>query len=107
MARGRPLETLTVTPAERDELVALTRSRSMPQPLVTRARIVLLAADGASNTVIAQRLGLSKPTVGQWRQRYLRQRVQGLYDELRPGGPRSIRDEQIATLLRRTIKTRT
>jgi putative transposase len=106
MARGRPLETLTVTPAERDELVALTRSRSMPQPLVTRARIVLLAADGASNTVIAQRLGLSKPTVGQWRQRYLRQRVQGLYDELRPGGPRSIRDEQIATLLRRTIKTK-
>jgi putative transposase len=78
----------------------------MPHALVTRARIVLLAADGRSNTVIAERLGLSKPTVGTWRRRYLTQRVQGLYDELRPGGPRSIRDEEIATLLRRTIKTK-
>ncbi len=106
MPSGRPLAPLTVSPAEREQLVALTRSRSMPHALVTRAQIVLLAADGARNTAIAERLGLSKPTVGQWRQRYLRQRVPGLYDELRPGGPRSIRDEQIARLLRRTLKTR-
>ena len=106
MPRGRPLSELTLSPAEHDQLVALTRARSMPHALVTRARIVLLAADGASNTAIAQRLGLSKPTVGMWRRRYLRQRISGLYDELRPGGPRSIRDEEIATLLRRTVQTK-
>lgn len=106
MPRGRPLPKLTVSPSERDQLVSITRSRSMPHPLVTRARIILLAADGCSNTAIAEQLGLSKPTVGTWRQRYLAQRVQGLYDELRPGGPRSIRDEEIAALLRRTINTK-
>jgi putative transposase len=91
---------------ERQELEALTRSRSMPHVLVSRARIVLLAADRHPNTAIAERLRLSRPTVGLWRRRYRQQRIQGLYDELRPGGPRSIRDEQIATLLRRTLKTK-
>ena len=42
----------------------------MPQALATRARIVLLAADGHSNSQIAEKLGLSKPTVGIWRKRY-------------------------------------
>lgn len=106
MPRGRPLPELTVSPSERDQLVSITRSRSMPHPLVTRARIILLAADGCSNTAIAEHLGLSRPTVATWRQRYLAQRVQGLYDELRPGGPRSIRDEEIAALLRRTVNTK-
>ena len=103
MSRGRPLRALTLSPAERDQLGALTHARSMPQALVTRARIILGAAEGRSNTTIAAQLGLSKPTVGLWRQRYLAQRVQGLYDELRPGGPRTLRDEQIAVLIRRTL----
>ena len=103
---GRPLAPLTLSESERDELRSITRSRSMPQSLATRARIVLLSADGESNTDIAERLGLSKPTVGIWRKRYLTQRIAGLYDEPRPGGPRSIRDEQVATLLRKTLKTK-
>jgi transposase len=106
MARGRPLRVLTLSPSERDELVSFTRARSRPQALVTRARVILLAADGHSNTAIAAQLGLSKPTVGLWRQRYLVQRLQGLYDELRPGGPRTLRDEQIAALIRKTLKTK-
>ena len=106
MARGRPLRALTLLPSEQDQLTSLIRARSMPQALVTRAQIILLAAAGRSNTAIAGQLGLSKPTVGLWRQRYLAQRVQGLYDELRPGGPRTLGDEQIATLLRRTLKTK-
>ena len=103
---GRPLAPLTLSKSERDELRSITRSRSMPQSLATRARIVLLSADGESNTDIAERLGLSKPTVGIWRKRYVMQRIAGLYDEPRPGGPRSIRDEQVATLLRKTLETK-
>ena len=106
MARGRPLRPLTMLPAERDQLLSFTRARSMPQALVTRARIILMAAEGQSNTAIAAQLRLSKPTVGLWRQRFVAQRVQGLYDELRPGGPRTIDDEQIAALIRRTLKTK-
>ena len=103
---GRPLTPLTLSESERDELRSITRSRSMPQSLATRARMVLLSADGESNTDIAERLGLSKPTVGIWRKRYRTQRIAGLYDEPRPGGPRSIHDEQVATLLRKTLKTK-
>jgi len=103
---GRPLAPLTLSESERDELRSITRSRSMPQSLATRARIVLLSANGESNTGIAERLGLSKPTVGIWRKRYVMQRIAGLYDEPRPGGPRSIRDEQVAALLRKTLKTK-
>ncbi len=106
MPRGRPLAPLTVSQIERDELLSITRSRSMPQALATRARIVLLAVDGHNNTAIAERLGLSMPTVGTWRKRYGAQRLPGLYDEPRPGGPRSIRDEQIAALIRKTLKTK-
>ncbi len=106
MVVGRPLAPLTLSKSEREELLSITRSRSMPQSLATRARIVLLTDDGESNTDIAERLGLSKPTVGIWRKRYLEQRSVGLYDEPRPGGPRSIRDEQIAALLRKTLKTK-
>ncbi len=103
---GRPLAPLRLSESERDELRCITRSRSMPQSLATRARIVLLSADGESNTDIAERLGLSKPTAGIWRKRYVTQRSAGLYDEPRPGGPRSIRDEQVATLLRKTLETK-
>ncbi len=71
MAQGRPLAPLTISSGEREELVSIIRSRSMPQALATRARIVVLAADGHSNTAIAETLGLSKPTVGIWRKRYL------------------------------------
>jgi AraC-like DNA-binding protein len=41
--------------------------------------------------------------VGKWRQRFVERRLAGLYDELRPGRPRSIEDEQIAALLKRTL----
>jgi putative transposase len=106
MAIGRPLAPLVLSKSEREELLAITRSRSMPQSIATRARIILMAAEGATNTDVAESLGLSRPTVGIWRKRYVAQRLAGLYDEPRPGGPRSIQDEQIATLLRKTLRTK-
>ena len=106
MPKGRPLHPLSLSPNEHDILQSMSRSRSLPHALVVRVQIVLLAAQGESNTAIAGALGLSRPTVGLWRQRYLEERIPGLYDELRPGGPRSIEDEQIAELIRKTIDTK-
>ncbi len=106
MPRGRPLRPLSLSPNERDILQSMTRSRSLPHALVVRAQIVLLAAQRQSNTAIAKQLRLARPTVGLWRQRYLEQRIPGLYDELRPGGPRSIDDEQIAALIHKTLNTK-
>src|SRR5271155_5239681 len=104
MSLGRPLSALILTPEERGELSGFAASRSLPHALVSRAQLVLWAAEGLSNQAIGERLGWSKPTVGKWRQRFVAYRLQGLYDELRPGRPRSISDEQVAVLLRRTLK---
>lgn len=106
MVLGRPLPPVKLSSRIREQLQAMERSRSMPQALAQRARIILLAADGLNNSSVAARLGLSRPTVGKWRQRFLRQGLVGLYDEAKPGGPRSISDEQVASLIRRTLKTK-
>lgn len=101
---GRPLPAMELTPEERQQLAGLAASRSLPHALVARARLVLWAAEGIANQEIALRLGWSKATVGKWRKRFVERRLIGVYDDLRPGRPRSVSDEQIAVLLRRTLK---
>lgn len=93
MRSGRPNP---LADAEVAQLQSFARSRSLPASLCQRARIVLASASGESNTDIAARLGLSKATVGKWRASFLAKRVAGLYDDVRPGRPRSIDDEQAA-----------
>ena len=103
---GRPLKAISMTPDLRQQLESMVRSRSIPQGLARRAKIVLMAADGMNNSDIAKQLSLSRPTVGLWRKRFIEQGLMGLYDELRPGAPRSIKDEQVADLIRKTLETK-
>ncbi|HVZ19308.1 MAG TPA: IS630 family transposase [Terriglobales bacterium] len=103
MLTGRPKTAIVLTADERTQLQSLATSRTLPHALVARAKLVLWAAEGNSNTEIAKRLQFSKPTVGKWRQRFQQHRLSGLYDELRPGRPRSIEDDQVAALLNRTL----
>jgi putative transposase len=91
---------------EREQLNGIANSRSLPHGLARRANIVLLAADGMHNSAIAERVNLSPQMVCKWRKRYLRQGLPGLHDELRPGRPRSVSDEEVAMLVRRTIETK-
>jgi transposase len=97
---------LVLSEAERDELEGWARRRRTAQSLALRARIVLRSSDGLSNTAIARELGIANHTVGKWRERFARQRVDGLLDEPRPGAPRRIGDEQVAALVDRTLSTR-
>jgi putative transposase len=106
MLLGRPKPTLELSAEEREELSGFAASRSLPHALVSRAKLVLWSSDGLSNLDIAARLGWSKTTVGKWRQRFVKDRIQGLYDELRPGRPRTISDDKVASLLRRTLKAK-
>src|SRR6478752_5045861 len=106
MVTGRPKPALILTMDEHTQLRSLAGSRTLPHALVARARVVLWSADGQSNTQIARRLRWTNATVGKWRQRFVQHRLPGLYDELRPGPPRSIDDEQIAALLMRTLSRR-
>src|SRR3990172_3717249 len=106
MPAGRPKAMLTLSSEEHEQLQALAVSRSLPHGLVTRAKIVLAAADGQANSAIAQKVDLSVSSVGKWRNRFLEQGLQGLHDELRPGRPRSIADEKIALAIQTTLQTK-
>ena len=87
---NRPAPSLALREGDREELSRLTRSSSVRAGLAQRARIVLLAAEGVSNTSIAQLVGVSRPTVIGWRDRYAAKGIAGLEDEPRSGRPRSI-----------------
>src|ERR671919_2470290 len=103
MAMGRPKAELGLSEDERRQLTSLARSRSLPAGLVQRAGLVLACAEGAPNSAVAKRFGVTNATVGKWRRRFVEQRIAGLHDEVRPGKPRSIDDERIADLLTTTL----
>ena len=105
MSLGRPLAPLQLEREQREQLEAMASSRSLPHGLVTRVRIIFLGAAGLSNKDIATRLRLNQVTVGLWRRRFVKQGLMGLHEELRSGRPRSIPDEKVAALIRRTLRT--
>jgi len=105
MRTGRPKVALILTENERRRLDSLAhRSRSAPH-LARRARIVLACAEGTDNKVVARRLHVTQATVCKWRGRFVRQRLDGLYDEPRPGAPRTITDEHVEQVIIRTLET--
>ena len=70
-----------------------------------RARIVLGAAGQLTNAEIAELEGVSRPTVTKWRNRFAERRLEGLMDEPRPGRPRTITDEQVETVVIKTLES--
>jgi transposase len=89
---------------ERETLERWARRPTTAQALALRCRIVLACAEGAPNTVVAERLGVSRATVGKWRTRFVRDRLDGLHDEPRPGGPRSIGDADVERVIVKTLE---
>jgi transposase len=86
---------LALRDGDREALVSLTRSSTVAAGAAQRARIVLLAADGVSNTEIAARMGVSRPTVIGWRARYEQSGMAGLVDRARSGRPRELDHSEI------------
>jgi transposase len=106
MRTGRPKVALILTADERQRLESLAhRSRSAPA-VARRARLILACADGADSKVVARRLHVTPATVCKWRGRFVRQRLDGLYDEPRPGAKRTITDDQVEAVIVRTLETR-
>jgi len=90
---------------ERQQLEAWSRRRTSAQALAERSRIVLLAAEGLTNTAIAERLEIHRATAAKWRLRFVLHRLDGLTDEPRPGRPRTITDEQVDAVITKTLET--
>jgi len=88
---------LLLRDGDRVELERLTRSSMVPAGMASRARIVLLAADETPNHQIAEKVGVSRPTVNKWRSRYAERGLDGLADEPRPGPARTVDQRKIIT----------
>jgi transposase len=85
---GRHAQAVELAAAERDELERRVRARTSSQQAALRARIVLRAAAGESNTQIAAALALTRHTAQHWRDRFLAQRLEGLADRAHHPPPR-------------------
>ena len=86
---------LVLREGDRDRLAELARLPSVPSGLARRARMVLLAADGMPNAEIARTVGVSRPTVIGWRDRYERGGIAALDDEQRSGRPQQIDEIEV------------
>lgn len=73
--------------------------------LARRARVVLACAEGLDNQAVAKKVRCSKGMVGKWRSRFLRTRLEGLYDEPRPGAPRTVSDDQVEQVVIQTLES--
>jgi hypothetical protein len=82
-------------PITADELVTLRRwaaATQVPAVVAQRARRLLLAGEGVTNTQMAEQLGISRPTVIAWRKRYAREGLTAqLTDRHRRGRPQTVR----------------
>jgi len=86
MPRSSPYR-IDLSDEERDVLESSANSYTLPYWQVTRAQMVLMAADGLRNDQIAARLGCGRDVVSQWRKRFFETRLAGLQDRPRRGRP--------------------
>ena len=101
---GRPKAELSLTDDERSVLERLARRRTSAQAMALRARIILACATGATNAAVAEALGVAPATVGKWRRRFVAARLDGLFDEPRPGAPRTITDDRVEAVIVKTLE---
>jgi transposase len=91
---------------QRTRLEHLESGGRTPQKIALRARIVLRAADGQANLVIARELGISRPTVLLWRKRFASLGVPGIMaDAPRPGRKKALSPEKVQAVVEATLHT--
>jgi transposase len=105
MRTGRPKKPLSVTAEERQRLESLAHRARSQALLARRARVVLACAEGLDNKAVAKKLRCSVGMVGKWRSRFLKSRLEGLYDEPRPGAPRKVSDDQVEKVVIQTLES--
>jgi len=90
---------------EQEQLQSLAhRARTQPV-LARRARVILASAEGLAHQVVAKQARCSLGMVNKWRYRFLRDGLEGLYDEPRPGAPRKVSDAQVEQVVIQTLES--
>jgi transposase len=105
MRTGRPKQPLILTEEERERLESLSHRARSQALLARRARVVLGCAEGLDNQAVARKLRCSLGMVGKWRARFLKGRLEALYDEPRPGAPRTVSDAQVERVVIQTLES--
>jgi transposase len=105
MRSGRPKRALVLSEEERERLESLVHRAGSQPALARRARVVLACAEGFDNKSVAKKLRGSLGMVGKWRSRFLQARLEGRYDEPRPGAPRKVSDEQVEQIVIQTLES--
>ena len=105
MRTGRPKQALILTDEERDRLQSLAHRARSQSLLARRARVVLACAEGLDNKTVARKMRVSLGMVGKWRARFLQARLEGLYDEPRPGAPRKVSDAEVERVVIQTLES--
>ena len=105
MPRGPGAPRIVLSAEEAAELQRWLRRPKTGQALALRARIVFASAEGKTNRAVAAAVGATRETVGKWRGRFARDRLDGLLDEPRPGAPRKISDEDVERVLTMTLES--
>jgi transposase len=102
---GAPKAALVVTDQQRTELERLEQRIRTNRDVAFRAKIILAAADGTSNSEIAKHLRTTPGTVGKWRRQFVRDGLDGLFDEPRPGAARKFSDEDVESVIVQTLES--
>lgn len=104
MVRG-VVDAVILSTEEQSFLESQVRRLKAPRSLSDRCRMVLLCAQGLTSKEVARKLGVNEHTVGKWPRRFVKDRIEGLTDEYRPGRPRTVSDAQVAAVIERTLQT--
>lgn len=102
--RGRRKPELVLSGEQRLALERWERRPKTGQALALRARIVLNCSEQPDNGMVAEKLKITRQTVGRWRNRFIDRGLDGLLDEPRPGAPRKIQDEDIERVITMTLE---
>jgi transposase len=104
--RGKAPVGITLTEQELGKLRLIASRPKSHQRDAVRARIILFCAGGLNNVQVAAKTGVSRATVGQWRNRFAAEGIAGLVDAPRSGAPRRIDDAQVEEIVTETLEGR-
>lgn len=97
---------LKVTAQQRRQLESAARSQSLPAALARRAQMVLRLLEGETNSAVARRYKVSRPTVSLWRRRFAEEGMVGLHNAWKVGRPRNTSEEAIARLVNTALQNK-
>jgi transposase len=98
---------LAISDEQREVLETLAKSQSAQHRLVRRARVLLLAGDGVSNSEISEVAGVSRPTVLAWRGQFEKDGLVGFGQVAQGRGRKpSISDEKVAEIVDLTLHSK-